>query len=285
MKPEAIIYVEPRDFRSRPMPNITQTIRGNGAEFSISCDFICPSFSHWKETKTIRHPSPPFARIFLMERGTVRIETGSGVRILKKDRIYFLPPEQPFEATYHKGTRIKAFHLYISDGFGFQMAADLKGIPEISDKRMFDAIFAVIGNGEDAVCQASVFQAVVAFCRPLFPELERRAQLSPNQKRVFDIISGSAPGELRVGKLAKQLHTTRAALSKSFERQFKVPLKRYMQDSATHRAKKMLLNPDLTVAEIAFSLGYKDPAYFQRVFKKEVGLTPLSYRIGQKHGG
>jgi two-component system, response regulator YesN len=34
----------------------------------------------------------------------------------------------------------------------------------------------------------------------------------------------------------------------------------------------------ITVEEIAWIVGYEDPSYFGRVFKKETGLTPTQYR-------
>ncbi|OGV75276.1 MAG: hypothetical protein A3K19_09065 [Lentisphaerae bacterium RIFOXYB12_FULL_65_16] len=281
MDATATVLIEPRDFRNRPHPNITQTVRGKGSEFAISCDFLSPSFSEFKETRTFRHPSPPFARIFPIESGAVDLETTAGPCVLRQGRVYLLPPERPFTATYHQGTRIKAFHVYISDGFGFPLGTDLDGIPEIADRRVFDAVLAGIESGHEAVWQAAVFQVVTMFCRPLFPELERRAQLSPNHRKALDLIAGSPPGELRVAEMAARLHTSRAALSKSFERQFKIPLKRHILNRAILTAKQLLVNADMTVKEIAFSLGYKEPAYFQRVFKKQVGLTPLVYR--RKH--
>lgn len=282
MNPEAIVRIDPCDFRNRPCPNITQTIRGDGTEFAISCDFICPSHSWWQQTTVFHHPSPPFARVFVVEHGPIDLEIDTRKHLLDAEHIYLLPPEHPFQATYHKGARIKGFHVYLSDGFGFPLGNSLTGVPEIGDTRVFEAVIAAIESGEPAVWQAAVFQVLVMFHRPLFPELERRAQLTPGQKKILEIVSGTPPGELRIGDLADRLHISRAALSKSFERQFRIPLKRYIQDHAMRQAKKRLTTTDMTVAEIAFDLGYREPAYFQRVFKREVGLTPFAYR--QEHG-
>ncbi|MFA5205498.1 MAG: AraC family transcriptional regulator [Lentisphaeria bacterium] len=209
------------------------------------------------------------------------LETGDGVRTLVPHRIYLLPPERPFEATYRRGTKITAFHVYIGDRFGFPLGRDLDGIPEIRDRRIFDAVIAAVESGEEPVWQAAAFQTVTIFCRPLFPKLEQRARMSPVLKKVVDIIAAMPPGKLRVATIAEEMHTSRAALSKSFERQFKIPLKRYIRDTAVHAAKKFLLNADMTVAEVACRLGYKEPSYFQRVFKQCVGMTPFTYR--RKH--
>lgn len=43
-------------------------------------------------------------------------------------------------------------------------------------------------------------------------------------------------------------------------------------------AKNLLTEGKLNVSEISFALGFENPTYFSRLFKKEVGLTPLIYR-------
>src|SRR5258708_306282 len=43
-------------------------------------------------------------------------------------------------------------------------------------------------------------------------------------------------------------------------------------------AKNRLLSTDNSIAETAYQLGFKNPPYFSRLFKKEVGLTPIEYK-------
>ena len=44
------------------------------------------------------------------------------------------------------------------------------------------------------------------------------------------------------------------------------------------KAKEMLLDPGLTVSEIAYKTGFSDPSYFARTFSKEFGRTPTEFR-------
>jgi Bacterial regulatory helix-turn-helix proteins, AraC family. len=43
------------------------------------------------------------------------------------------------------------------------------------------------------------------------------------------------------------------------------------------KAKELLANTSLTVKEVCFMVGYKDPNYFSRIFKKKIGMTPSEY--------
>jgi AraC family transcriptional regulator, transcriptional activator of pobA len=43
-------------------------------------------------------------------------------------------------------------------------------------------------------------------------------------------------------------------------------------------AKNLLVGADQSVSEIAYGLGFENPPYFSRLFKKEVGMTPNEFR-------
>ncbi|MEZ4963428.1 MAG: response regulator [Saprospiraceae bacterium] len=45
-----------------------------------------------------------------------------------------------------------------------------------------------------------------------------------------------------------------------------------------NKAKELLATTNMNVSEIAFEVGFKDPAYFTRAFTKEFGLTPSAIR-------
>lgn len=44
-------------------------------------------------------------------------------------------------------------------------------------------------------------------------------------------------------------------------------------------AQELLLNNNLNISEIAYRIGFNDPRYFSRCFKKVVGVSPKEYRI------
>ena len=45
------------------------------------------------------------------------------------------------------------------------------------------------------------------------------------------------------------------------------------------KAKELLDNSDMSMKEICIEVGYSNPNYFSRIFKKTVGVTPTEYRI------
>jgi len=51
-----------------------------------------------------------------------------------------------------------------------------------------------------------------------------------------------------------------------------------LEERCMVEAKRFLVQSELTVQQIAFQLGYEDPSYFTKVFRKVVRTTPRSFR-------
>ena len=52
----------------------------------------------------------------------------------------------------------------------------------------------------------------------------------------------------------------------------------YMQELKISKSKELLTNTDLNSQQIAYSVGFETPSYFNIVFKKKTGMTPSKYR-------
>jgi DNA-binding response OmpR family regulator len=52
----------------------------------------------------------------------------------------------------------------------------------------------------------------------------------------------------------------------------------FIRNYRIKRAKEVLLTSDITISEIAYQVGFKDPNYFTKSFIKEVGISPSQFR-------
>ena len=77
---------------------------------------------------------------------------------------------------------------------------------------------------------------------------------------------------------ASELHLTESRLTDICRRFANRPPKRLIFDRQLREARRLLLFSDSPVSEIAWQLGFKDPAYFARFFNRLVGCSPSSYR-------
>jgi two-component system response regulator YesN len=79
--------------------------------------------------------------------------------------------------------------------------------------------------------------------------------------------------------LAGMVFLTPSYLSKLFKQETGLTLTDYVIEIRIRKAKQLLKNaPDLKIHEIGTEVGYPDPAYFNKLFKKVVGVTPNEYK-------
>ena len=69
---------------------------------------------------------------------------------------------------------------------------------------------------------------------------------------------------------------------RTFKRQFKAatgyaPVD-YVQAMRIEEAKQMLETEPTAIEDIAFAVGYEDPTFFRKLFRRRVGVTPAQYR-------
>ena len=71
--------------------------------------------------------------------------------------------------------------------------------------------------------------------------------------------------------------------SKLFKAETGTTFVEYLTNLRMERAQELLKDEGLSIKEICASVGYADPNYFSRTFKKNVGVTPTVYREGSKN--
>ena len=83
----------------------------------------------------------------------------------------------------------------------------------------------------------------------------------------------------RIHTYANELGVTADYLSEQVKTVLGTPPSKLIHQRLLVEAKRLLAHTDLTAAEISYSLGFKDSAYFSRFFKRESNHTPLQFRI------
>jgi YesN/AraC family two-component response regulator len=78
--------------------------------------------------------------------------------------------------------------------------------------------------------------------------------------------------------LADHFNTTASNMSYLFKRKTGVGYKQYIDYLRIELANKLLARPEMTVEEIAASVGYDNPSSFIRIYKNLSGITPGTFR-------
>ena len=78
---------------------------------------------------------------------------------------------------------------------------------------------------------------------------------------------------------AEQLNLSSNYFSDLLKKETGKSAQEYIHLKVIELAKELIFNPEKSVREIAFELGFKYPQHFTRLFKQKVGQTPNEYRM------
>lgn len=88
--------------------------------------------------------------------------------------------------------------------------------------------------------------------------------------------------EISIEQMAQSLGYHRTHLSKMFKQHTGMSPMNFLLKIRMERAKHLLLQEKLTVEQVASSVGFTDPLYFSKQFKKWYGRSPSDYRQDMK---
>ncbi|WP_186576938.1 response regulator [Aquibacillus kalidii] len=84
--------------------------------------------------------------------------------------------------------------------------------------------------------------------------------------------------DISLESIATKFELSPIYISKIFKEKFGVNYIHFLTECRIEKAKKLISNPEKSLKEITFDVGYHDPNYFSKVFKKFSGMSPNEYR-------
>ena len=81
-----------------------------------------------------------------------------------------------------------------------------------------------------------------------------------------------------IEQMAKQLSVSQRYLSDTLKKETGKTATEHVQLFLIDEAKNILLQPNKSISEVAYELGFEYPQYFSRLFKKKEGLSPSEFR-------
>ena len=95
---------------------------------------------------------------------------------------------------------------------------------------------------------------------------------------VLNYIDKNYNKKLSLLDLANQACLNEKYFCKLFKEYFNLSPWQYVLQSRLNKASTLLFENNLSIKEIAFSVGFEDEFYFSRIFKKHFGLSPNKYK-------
>jgi two-component system, response regulator YesN len=116
--------------------------------------------------------------------------------------------------------------------------------------------------------------------------VEHYNQVEPNTiLKIKQYIIEHSQQDISLDGLAKQVGLSPIYISKLFKEKLGINYIDFLTECRIEKAKKLMIDPEISLKEISFEVGYHEPNYFSKVFKKMCGLSPKEYRktlLGKK---
>lgn len=271
--------------------NIRKVIRRNPLIQSLyvtDIGFFPSAKHHYRERK---NGAKEYILIYCLE-GSGLIEIYGQKLELVSNSYYIIPPGTPHQYSAVKNNPWTIYWLHFTGHQSAQIyqkfcddkPPKIEKIP-FSEKRrvVFDNLMDILEEGYSAdnieYVNLSLWELFSSFIYPHY-FVDKGKGKSGN-----DLIDASIAfmrenldKVISVNELAEQFHYSSSHFLRLFKNKTGFSPIHYFNYLKIQKACQLLSFTDLSVKEISFELGFEDPLYFSRLFKKSMNMSPLKYK-------
>jgi len=109
-------------------------------------------------------------------------------------------------------------------------------------------------------------------------EMEKEKEYSLHIKKAIDYIDSRYMDNIGLDEVANYLNINRSYFSTIFKVETGESFTNFLNRLRVEKSKKLLINKDYSMLNIALTVGFNNQNYYNIVFKKFTNYTPLQYR-------
>jgi len=106
-----------------------------------------------------------------------------------------------------------------------------------------------------------------------------RSSAPPRLKAAIAYVAKHYTARISEAEVALLCDMSPSRFCREFKSVFDVTFVEYLTTYRVFQAKRLLANPNMPVADVALAVGFNDPSYFTRVFRRQQGVSPTEYRL------
>ena len=106
----------------------------------------------------------------------------------------------------------------------------------------------------------------------------KKTEIQKQMEKAVRFFHENLANNIEVETYARELHMSTCWFIRCFKEYSGMPPGRYLTDIRIKKAKELLESTDYSIGEIGGIIGYENPLYFSRIFKKTAGVSPAEYR-------
>lgn len=116
-------------------------------------------------------------------------------------------------------------------------------------------------------------------CRHVMTKMEDQSISVVTKAKKY--IDANYNRDLSLDEVSREVNISPYYFSKIFKDETGENFIEYLTNIRIMKAKELLSHTDYSMKEICAMIGYADPNYFSRSFKKKVGISPTEYKEGK----
>jgi transcriptional regulator GlxA family with amidase domain len=105
---------------------------------------------------------------------------------------------------------------------------------------------------------------------------------SLQRRRATELLEAHLDGDIALQQVAEACELSVSHFARAFKQTFHVPPYRWLIERRVDRARDLMTNSRLPLADIAIRCGFADQSALNRSFKRIHGVTPRTWRRGQR---
>lgn len=133
------------------------------------------------------------------------------------------------------------------------------------------------------ICSVSKMESAVRIANALITKIitENMIEITTEEFSILvsKYIEENLTDDLSIEKLCHHFNVSKNRLYECFHLCFNQTINGYITGKRIEKSVSLLMDEKLSIEEVAKESGFSDVSYFYKVFKKETGQTPKSYRL------
>ncbi len=236
-------------------------------------------------------------QIFLISHGSIRLALDGETRAPALPAVLNIPRGTVHGFAFAAGTEGSVLTLPAADfpelfGPGTETAAALARtfvtLPPVGLGAAMDAL-GTLHATPGPLRRLRLRAAAIALCCTLAeaaPQVETPGTTAdPRLSRLEQRVRGMLAQPLRLPDLARDMGLSERHLQRLCRQATGLSAHGFIVQVRLREACRLLAYTRMRVQEVGFALGFNDPAYFARAFRRGTGLSPAAYRARLERGG
>ena len=270
-------------------------------DFGFHAEFCENNF--WKHPITSNHFHNVYEIYYLIENEVIYF-IGEKAYLVKPGMVVVIPPNSKHATFPVNNDKRKRYLIYLPEYFVEEFLkddADLlnkissKPFTVDNNKKMIEQFFKKIidefkkPNGSIALQKALIGELLVTL-NGYYAD-EKKSEFS---SEINDIASGTISlitryindnfsKKITLETLSNEFFLHPSYISRIFKKKLNISFSAFLRNIRINKVMDYLKNTEYTITEIAQNTGFDSPTSLCRVFKKNVGMSPLRYRILYKN--